>query len=54
MEEGRVVWLNAMLSSMPFYEDLGFIFKDQLQKIYGINFVPMEKKLRKITTEKKK
>lgn len=47
MEEGQVVRLNATLSSVPFYEALGFALKDQVQEIYGISFVPMEKKLKK-------
>ncbi|WP_376779732.1 GNAT family N-acetyltransferase [Proteiniclasticum ruminis] len=47
MEEGQVVRLNATLSSVPFYEALGFSVKDQVQEIYGISFVPMEKKLKK-------
>lgn len=47
MEEGQVVRLNATLSSVPFYEALGFFLKDQVQEIYGISFVPMEKKLKK-------
>ncbi len=47
MEEGQVVRLNATLLSVPFYEALGFSVKDQVQEIYGISFVPMEKKLKK-------
>ena len=34
MEEGQVVRLNATLSSVPFYEALGFSVKDQVQEIY--------------------
>ncbi|SFN65263.1 GNAT family N-acetyltransferase [Proteiniclasticum ruminis] len=47
MEEGEVIRLNATLSSVPFYEALGFTLKEEVQEIYGISFVPMEKKLKK-------
>ena len=47
MEEGEVIRLNATLSSVPFYEALGFTLKEVVQEIYGISFVPMEKKLKK-------
>ena len=47
MEEGQVVRLNATLSSVPFYEALGFSVKDQVQEIYGLSFKKKKKKLKK-------
>lgn len=47
MEESSTILLNATRSAVPFYGSLGFRVKGEAIMIFGIPFIPMEKKLRK-------